>query len=199
MANVSRRFFFRSVASALPVVAFVRCDGPEDADSGHASAPLAQDLLHALGESILPSELGAQGINQVVSDFQSWVAGYQPVAELNHGYGTGEIEYTPADPAPGWEAQLQALDLEVKRRHQSSFKELSPEARRELIRKQIAGEKLDRLPAPADARHIAIGLLAYYYGTPEATDLCYQAAIGKNTCRPLDAAPQKPAPLYQKA
>lgn len=198
MAEITRRFFFQSVASALPAVALSGCDGTRTAESIEIAESLPQDVLHALGEAVLPSELGPQGIDRVVVGFQTWVQQYQPVAELNHGYGTGEIEYTPADPTPGWGSQLRALDLEAQKRYARSFVQLTPEARREMIRGKLAGDGLDRLPTTAAAQHVAVGLLAYFYDTSEATDLCYQAEIRRYQCRPLSLASQKPASLQRR-
>ena len=48
-----------------------------------------------------------------------------PVAELDHYYlWTDEIGYGPADPAPLWTSQLEALELEAEKRHGASFAEL---------------------------------------------------------------------------
>ena len=41
----------------------------------------------------------------------------------------------------------------------------------------------------------AVALLAHFYASPAATDLCYEARIGKDTCRPLAQSSRKPLPL----
>lgn len=66
------------------------------------------------------------------------------------------------------------------------------------MRGQLAGEKLQLTSSPGEAGHVAVALLAFFYGTSEATDLCYQAGIGKETCRSLSSAPEKPAPLRKR-
>lgn len=188
MAKIDRRQFLQSAAALVPAAA----TAPACA-CGAQSTRLDEETLTALGEAVLPGELGAQGIQRVCAGFQRWLAEYRPAAEVNHGYGTDRIEYTPAHPGPGWAAQLEALNLESKERQGNPFSWLTVEVRRELIRSQLARERLDRLPDPAEARHVAVGLLAYFYATPEASDLCYQAAIGAYGCRPLETAAEKPS------
>src|SRR4051812_42640201 len=69
---LSRRAFLGTLAAAIPAAAFVR--------RAHAAA--VDDLaasprtLLALGEAVLPPELGTRGTRAAVSDFQRWIAGY---------------------------------------------------------------------------------------------------------------------------
>ena len=192
MPDINRRGFVGSVAASLPVVAashrVVKSARPP-------AASLDDALTRALGRAVLPSELDAAGIDRVVGEFQQWLDEYEAEAELNHGYGTGEIEHTPADPTPRWQAQLEALSAEAQRRSSVWFIELDTDAQRDIIRQHIADDRIDRLPREYRARHVAVGLLAYFYSTPEATDLCYRAAIGKNNCRPLRKSRDKPISL----
>jgi hypothetical protein len=51
------------------------------------------------------------------------------------------------------------------------------------------------MPEPLDANHVALALVAWYFSTPDANDLCYQARIERNQCRPLINAPREPLPL----
>jgi hypothetical protein len=53
------------------------------------------------------------------------------------------------------------------------------------------------LPEIDRAPHIAVGLLAHFYSSAAAQDLCYRARIGKGTCRPLAESPRRPLPLKQ--
>ncbi len=195
MAEINRRGFLGSVAAALPVAAASH----RTLERTKSSTPrLDDELIRALGHAVLPAELGSEGIDRVVAGFHSWLEEYEPGAELNHGYGTADIEFTPADPTTRWQSQLNELEREAQRRFQLSFVRLYPEGRRDIVRRQISGDRLDRLPRPYRARHVAVGLLAYFYSTPEATDLCYQAAIGKNNCRPLARSPREPISLRRR-
>lgn len=190
MPDINRRGFVGSVAASVPIAAASR----HLLRSGK-SAPLDDALIGALGHSLLPTELGSDNIDRVVDEFQQWLELYRTDAELNHGYGTSEIDYTPGDPTSRWQDQLDGLNAEAQRRFGASFVDLDADVRRNIIRQQIADNRLDRLPRAYRARHVAVGLLAYFYASPEATDLCYKAAIGKNKCRPLRRSPDEPISL----
>ena len=192
MAGLTRRLFLKTLAPAVPAAAL-----PGAAWAGRAPAqdPLDPALLRALAEVVLPSELGATGVNDVVHAFRAWAAGYRPVAELDHGYGAAELRYSGPDPVPGWGAQLRALELEARQRYGRGFAELEAAVRQEMVRGQLGREQVDALPPPAEARHVAVGLLAFFYDSPEATDLCYRAHIGRLGCRPLSASGSRPPEL----
>ncbi len=192
MTDVTRRRFLGSVAAAIPAAAIATSDSKGTPGAGLATGPLNPELLQALGRAVLPSELGTDGIDRVVSKFQRWLKEYQPEAELLHGYGTGEIRYTPDDPGPRWEAQLQALEAESNRKLSIAFADLDADDRRLIVSSQIADDRLERFPMAARTRHVALGLLAYFYASPEATDLCYRASIAPYACRPLTDSPARP-------
>ena len=154
--------------------------------------------LGALGEAVLPGDLAAGGIARAVSEFERWMLGYQPGAEANHGYGTGKIERLTNDPRPAWRAQLAALDADARRAGAPSFAALPREARQAIVRTALAGERGESLPSPLGARHIAVALLAHFYDSPAATDLCYDARIGRQQCRPLAAQRQQPVALERR-
>ena len=99
--------------------------------------------------------------------------------------------YGPPDPVPAWQAQLEALEIEASRRTGSSFAELDIPGRRELIRRQ----ELDGgsgLPSPLRARHVAVALMAHWFGSSEAVDRCYGRRIAERTCRGIDSAASEP-------
>ncbi|MEJ7810669.1 MAG: hypothetical protein WKG32_09705, partial [Gemmatimonadaceae bacterium] len=88
-------------------------------------------------------------------------------------------------------------DAEAVRRHGRAFPALSVAERRALVRARIAasGTVPDALPSLLAARDVTVAMLAHFLASPEATDLCYRARIGKNACRPLAASPRRPDPL----
>lgn len=149
-------------------------------------------LLRALAEAVWPSELGATRLQRATDQFERWIDRYHANAEVNHGYGTGSIRHLPADPWPNWRTQLQALDAQALREQRRSFTALSVAQRRELVRGTLEALDSDRLPAPVNAPHVALALLGWFYNTSEANDLCYRAAIGRETCRPLGDAVTAP-------
>ena len=152
-------------------------------------------VLDAVGETVLPGELGEKGRDAAIGRFIAWSDGYDPVAEEMHGYGYSDIRYLPPDPAPAWRAQLAALDLLARKSRQKPFARLPIEARRELLGIAISGQREERLPAPLDAQHIAIALLAHWASSPDAWDLALGAKVMPNTCRVLSDANAKPSPI----
>lgn len=187
-----RRTFLKR-GLALTAVAATTGAAPGGVSKGSQAAP-DPFLLRALAEVVLPSELEIDGREAAVRAFERWLDGYEPAFEVNHGYGTHEIVYGPAHPGPGWQAQLEALDLEARRRADTGFQELPVEGRRNLVERQLAGET-GGLPSPARARHVAVGLLAHWATSSGAHDLAYRARIGRHACRGLDDLGTPPAPL----
>lgn len=170
----------------------------QEAEASQAT-PAAAETLRAVATAVLPvSDLGGDGVDRVVTEFEAWIEGFEPVAELPHGYlsrGLAEIRYGPPHPGPRWASQVEALELEARKRHRSSFAELTVEQRRALIEGQLERDEIGRLPSPGQARHVAIGLLAFFYDSAEATDLCYRASIGRYRCRGLSTLGREPPPL----
>jgi hypothetical protein len=185
--TLSRRAFLGWLATAVPAAAFVRRAHAFSVD--HLVAD--QRTLRALGEAVLPSELGSAGIAAAVDRFQRWIAGYREGAELLHGYGTSVLEKAGPTPATKWATQL--ARLEAKR-----FADLPLEQRRVMVRAELAPLNSERLGAVSSAPHVAAALLAHFYASPEATDLCYDAKIGKQSCRPLATSSRKPLPLAKR-
>lgn len=193
-----RRTFVARVTGLIagwPLLARIR--GPQAARAARPAPSPGQPnatLLDAVGDAVLPAELGADGVTRAVAEFQRWMDGYHPAAEANHGYGTGRIDRLPADPRPQWRSQLAALDADARRTGQS-FSALRRERRQALIRAALQNERGDSLPNPLVARHVALALLAHFYDSPAATDLCYGAQIGRQQCRPLAKQREQPVSL----
>ena len=152
-------------------------------------------LLRSVGDVVLPTELGAAGIARVSRDFTQWLAGYRQGVELVHPYGSAELRRTGESPAPRWRAQLVALDRAAREKHKRPFAALAREQRRDLVTAAFGDDRLNRLPDPLQANHVAMALLAWYFATPDAADLCYNAKIGRNQCRPLVQSSRQPLPL----
>jgi hypothetical protein len=154
-----------------------------------------RSLLAAVAEAVLPSELGARGQEAAVAAFVTWVDGYEPVAEEMHGYGYADIRYLPADPAPQWRAQLTALDLLARRSLRTPFAELTVDQRRGLLTSALRAAPGDRLPAPLEATHVALALLAHWAASPDAWDLALGVRVQPGTCRVLGEANAAPQPI----
>ena len=188
-----------ALAAALPLAGW-RVPRPTRVTDANAPAVLQPNAttLAALGTAVLPSELGPDGVARAVADFQQWMDGYHPGAEANHGYGTGKIETVGVDPRPRWKSQLAALDADARRSAGQSFAALTREQRQALVRTSLVGERGESLPSPLAARHVAMALLAHFYDSPAATDLCYDARIGRQQCRPLAVQRQEPVSLGRR-
>lgn len=188
---LSRRTFVAWVAGAVPVALVAR-----RADAlGSRWIAGEPEALRALAEAVLPSELGAAGAAKVAGDFVRWMDGYKEGAELDHGYGTSALRFMRASPRPRWAAQLEQLGTRHAALGTRPFVQASIEERRAIVRDELKNERTDRMPAVAAAPHVAMALLAFYYGSPDAADLCYRAQIGRQTCRPLAQQSRKPLPL----
>ena len=191
MMIFSRRAFLGWLAASVPAAALVR--------RAHAASirHLAADprTLHAIGDVVLPAELGGAGTAAAVNAFQRWIAGYREGAELVHGYGTSRLGFAGPTPATRWASQLDHLDATARSRYATPFADLPVPQRREMVVAELTVLKVDRLPSLGRAPHVALALLAHFYANAEATDLCYGARIGKQTCRPLSNASRKPLPL----
>jgi hypothetical protein len=190
---LSRRTFLSSLAAALPLTVLVR--------RAHAAAVIHLEsdpaTLDALAAAILPSELGRAGLAKAARDFRDWGANYHESAELVHGYGTSRLRSTGPTPLTRWTTQLDELEAQSRSMHQRRFSELTVAQRSDLVRAALQGQRLDRVPPIVDANHVAVALLAHFYDTSAANDLCYGAQIGRQTCRPLSASSRKPLPLIK--
>lgn len=194
MPTLSRRSFLASLATAFPLATIVR--------HAHAAAAahLQDDLasLTALAEVVLPaSALGKSGLAKAANAFREWGAGYREGAELVHGYGTSRLRSAGPTPLTRWTKQLDDLDAAARSAHGKPFREIPQTDRSALVHAALQEQRVDRMPGVADASHVALALLAHFYESPEAADLCYEAQIGKNQCRPLAASPRKPLPMFK--
>jgi len=158
---------------------------------GTAFPGVQEDTLRELAATVLPSSLGRAGTDDVAAEFGDWVAGYRVGAEMSPGYGSPRVRYKGASPAALFQRQLQALaagalasdDLAVRR------KQLAVELEREGI------NDLTTVPR---GEHVVADLMSFWFASPAAHDLAYQAAIGKDRCRTLESSARVPRPLAKK-
>lgn len=189
MHRSSRRRFVLGLAALVPLPFVAR------RFHGLAVQALEPATLRALAEAVLPSELGQAGIERATAEFERWLAGYREGAEILHGYGSGEIRRTGPSPALRWSGQLAELETAARKSRGASFAAQSRAERQDLVRAALGDLPISNLPQADRAPHIAVGLLAHFYGSPTATDLCYNARIGQNSCRPLAESVRRPLPL----
>ena len=194
MRTFSRRTFLASLAAAVPLPLIVR--QAHAASITHLQSDPA--TLDALAETVLPAvALGAVGVQRASAAFRTWGEGYRAEAELNHGYGTSRLRVSGPTPLTRWAAQLDELDTAARAAHQKKFRELKVAEREAIVRESLQGQRVDRMPAVGEAPHVALALLAHFYDSSTANDLCYQSQIGRSTCRRLADTPRKPLPFLK--
>jgi len=193
MSESPRRTFMKRTVALASAWALPSC-APEISKQTPAAPVGRPETLAALAGIVLPAvSLGEEGVRRVVEGFRKWLDELEPVAELDHAYiSTDEILYGPPDPEPLWTAQLEALELEAEKRHEASFAAIPREEQEALLRRHLPPNPGAALPDPARAPHVALGLLAYFYQTSEANDLCYERAIEKTTCRGVESGAVEP-------
>jgi hypothetical protein len=198
METTTRRTFvgwLSGLAAALGIGVRARVLQAETPESQEQSGNLDAAIIRGVADAVLPSELGTEGIATVSRAFTQWSGGYRPGVELVHPYGSTELRQTGASPIGRWRSQLAALDASAREKHRKAFTALTRDQRRELVTSSLGDERLNRLPDPLQANHVAMALLAWYFATPDAVDLCYNAKIGRNQCRPLVHSARQPLPL----
>ncbi len=199
MSEQDRRTFLKRAACAVPGAAVAASLGVtactpegETPPARPTTGTLPTAPLRAVANVVLPSGvLGEDAMAAAVGGFMDWVEGFEPAAELDHPYLTGELRYGPPHPGPRWAAQLEAMDLESQRRSGLALAELGAEERRRVVERALSGGSLPGRPALAD--HVALGLLAWFYRSSEANDLCYGAEVGRHLCRGIASLPGEPA------
>ena len=150
-----------------------------------------EDALRALATVVLPSELGAAWTAGAANAFILWVRDYRTGAEMDHGYGNTRLRSKGASPAPTYLLQLEAL--------RPALLSGDADARRQAVIAALQQAHIADLPRTPDGRHVAADLMAFYFRSSDANDLCYRAAIGRDRCRGLDGSEQAPAPLDRRA
>ena len=197
---LSRRTFVSwlgGIGAAIGIGARARTGDAQVANEASPEQATSLDLTSVtrLAEVVLPGELGDAGFARVSRGFNQWVAGYREGQELVHPYGSTNIQQTGATPAGRWRDQLVALDRDARAKHQRGFNALTRDQRREVVLAALGAERTNRMPEALDASHVALALVAWFFATPEASNLCYQSRIDRNQCRPLVNAPRQPLPL----
>jgi gluconate 2-dehydrogenase subunit 3-like protein len=182
--TISRRHALKTLGVAVAAAPIFRLKG-DAADVDPAS-------LAAIAEVVLPSEADRQA---AVAGFTAWIANYKEGADTDHGYGNTRVRSTGPSPARNYPAQLAALDAQAKAGGAASFAAASLDQRRAIIENALVAAKIERLPGRPGGVHVAADLMGHYFNSSAAADLCYRAAIGRDTCRGLAGSEKKPAAL----
>jgi hypothetical protein len=144
--------------------------------------------LKELAAIVLPESLSRPATDAVALQFVRWVQEYRSGAEMQTGYGTTRVRYKPASPAPGYLGQLEKLSV-------GALAAADLTSRRRKIAESLQAEGVRDLPMSPNGGHVAADLMTFYFQSPAANDLVYQAAIGKDQCRTLKNSGDVPAGL----
>lgn len=172
---------------------------PASAADVPALAEAESQTLRAVGAVVLPRSLGRDKTEAIVARFQAWLRGYRAGADRGYGYGVTRLASAPASPAAGYALQLAGLEKAARARGATSFDRLFSDDQRALLDAALQAAKVERLPDRPDGRHVATDLMAFFYRSSEANDLCYRAEIGKDTCRGLADSAGRPQALRASA
>lgn len=169
---------------------------PEATQDGDFRLQPEDPTLQAIADIVLPADADRA---PAVRRFTEWTANYREGADTDHGYGNTRVRPTGPSPARQYPAQIAALDAAAKARGAASFAAATVEQRRAILEAAITEARVERLPARPTGAHIATDLMGHYFGSAEANDLCYNAAIGRDACRGLAGSENVPAPRSSRA
>lgn len=187
---ITRRKALKTIGAAAAAVPMLRID----ASARGTSQPAVPDdgVLNAIAEVVLPSECDRQA---AVTSFARWIRNYHEGADMDHGYGFTRIRSTGPSPANNYAQQIAALDAAARASGAASFAASARAARQRIVEKALSEARVERLPQRPNGAHIATDLMAHYFHSADAEDLCYEAAIGRDTCRGLPGSDKAPARL----
>lgn len=151
-------------------------------------------VLRDIAATVLPSAIGSKGQNEAVDNFLRWVRDYKEGVALSHGYGDPRLVKSGPSPAPGYTKQLIALQQAAQSRG-GRFGALPIDVRRGLLEAAFKAADVRNLPGRPDGKHVVADLMAHYFRSSGANDLCYNARIGRNTFRAIRVTTVRPQPL----
>lgn len=156
--------------------------------------PDAVAVLHEIAPTVLPAAIGAARIRETTDKFVAWTRGYREGVALAHGYGHPRLQKSGPSPVPRYVSQLATLDSDAKASGQR-WSTLDLEARRTLLDAAFVAAGVRTLPQRPMGQHVVADLMAFYFRSTEANNLCYNARIDREVCRPIAITTKRPAPL----
>ncbi len=190
MNAVSRRRALKTLGAAAAGGAL---SVPIRTDAQPAQGAITTDALLPIADVVLPGEIGADGRREATSAFVRWIRSYKEGADTDHGYGNTRIRSTGPSPARNYPAQLAVLDEAARAGGSADFGAAPVDVRRRIVQAALTSAKLDRLPRRPNGVHVASDLMAHYFNSAAAEDVCYRAAIGRDSCRGLPGSEARPA------
>jgi hypothetical protein len=151
-------------------------------------------VLRDVAATVLPSAIGRKGQDAAVDAFLTWIREYREGIALSHGYGEPRLVKSGPTPASSYARQLAALQQAAQARG-GRFGALPIAVRRELLDAAFTSAEVRNLPGRPDGKHVVADLMAHYFRSSGANDLCYNARIGRNTYRAIRVSTVRPARL----
>jgi len=133
--------------------------------------------LRKLAAIVLPSGVSSEA---AAEKFERYVREYRAGADTEHGYGFTRVRPKGPSPAAEYVKQLAALPVPLTR---------------EAVEKALEAAQVRDIPRLPDGKSVVADLMSFYFRSAEANDLCYRAAIGRDTCRGLAGSIQEPKEL----
>jgi hypothetical protein len=196
---MKRRQALHTLASAAAALPLLRV--PLEADLSAEALAQVDELtgdqafvLRDVAATVLPSALGRKGQDEAVDNFLRWIREYQAGVPLSHGYGEPRLVKSGPSPAPRYAAQIAALQAAAKAKG-GRFGALTLADRRALLEEAFNAAEVRNLPGRPDGKHVVADLMAHYFRSSGANDLCYNARIGRNTYRAIRVTTVRPQPL----
>lgn len=187
--SLKRRTLLQWIVSGTAALPLMRVDlRADELSAGHVF------VLRDVATSVLPSALGAKGQDAAVDAFLRWIRDYKEGVPLSHGYGEPRLVRSGPSPAPGYGTQITALQQAAGERG-GRFGALPLDARRAILDAAFKAAGVQNLPARPDGKHVVADLMAHYFRSSAANDLCYNARIGRNTFRAIRVTTVRPRPL----
>ncbi|MGE5244046.1 MAG: hypothetical protein ACM3SQ_07450 [Betaproteobacteria bacterium] len=150
--------------------------------------------LRAVATTVLPASLGPAKIDDAVAKFLAWTRGYREGIPLSPGYGHPRLRRSGPSPVPKYVAQLAALERAAHEKG-GPWGTLDLETRRALLDDAFKDAGVTNLPYRPAGQHVVADLMAHYFRSSEANDVCYDALIQREVCRPIQITTKRPAPL----
>ena len=189
---ISRRTALKSIGAAAAAVPMLGMDA--GAQPTNPSVVPDAGTLNAIAEVVLPSDCDRPA---AVAAFTRWIRDYHEGADTDHGYGFTRIRSTGPSPARNYPQQVASLNAAARTAGAPAFASAPLAVRRGILESALAAAKIERLPPRPTGAHVAGDLMAHYFHSSDAEDLCYHAAIGRDSCRGLPGSDKEPAPLPQ--
>jgi hypothetical protein len=170
---MQRRTLLQWLVSAVAVLPFERL---QLLAQPRELPPDALAMLREIAPTLLPASLGPARTDETVDRFVAWTRGYREGVPLAHGYGHPRLEKSGPSPVPKYITQLAALDADARAKG-GRWQTLDLETRRALLDAAFTKAGVKSLPPRPTGQHVGADLMAFYFRSSEANDLCHGALI----------------------